>query len=101
MIACIIFSLLYLQNLTEEDEIEQLFFESNMDMMQRSELMVLEFDEETQSFPCRKCGHLFYSTEALENHDNTSHGNDKRFSCGNCDKEFRKDQHKLLYKVHC
>ena len=28
--------------------------------------MVLKFDEETLSFPCRKCGHLFYSTEALE-----------------------------------
>ena len=79
MIACIIFFLLYLQNLTKEDEIEQLLLESDMDMIQRNELMVLEFDEETRSFPCRKCEHLFYSAEALENHDNTAHGNDNAF----------------------
>ena len=78
-----------------------MFFESDIDMIQRDELMVLEFDEETRSLPCRKCGHLTYSTEALENHDKTSHGNDKRFSCQNCNKEFRKNQHKLLHEGHC
>ena len=62
--------------------------------------MTLEFDEETHSFPCRKCEHLFYSAEALQNHDVTSHGNEKRFSCRNCCKEFRKDRHKLLHEGH-
>ena len=66
--------LLYLQNLTEEEEIEPLFLESEIDLIQRDGLVVLEYDEETPSFPCRKRGHLFYSAEALESHDNTSHG---------------------------
>ena len=66
--------MLYLQNLTEEEEIEPLFLESEIDLIQRDGLVVLEYDEETPSFPCRKRGHLFYSAEALESHDNTSHG---------------------------
>lgn len=78
-----------------------MFFESDIDMIQRDELMVLEFDEETRSLPCRKCGHLTCSTEALENHDKTSHGNDKRFSCRNYNKEFRKDRRKLLHEGYC
>ena len=37
----------------------------------------------------------------LENHDNTSHGNDKCFYCRNYNKEFHKDHHKRLHEVHC
>ena len=36
-----------------------MFSESDQYMIQRDEPMTLEFDEETRSFPCRKCGHLF------------------------------------------
>ena len=60
--------------MTEEEEIEPLFLESEIYLIQRDRLVVLEFDEETPSFPCRKQGHLFYSAEALESHDNTSYG---------------------------
>ena len=35
-----------------------MFLERDMDMIQGDGLMVLEFDEETRSFPCKKCGHL-------------------------------------------
>ena len=87
--------------MAEEEEIERLLIESDMGMIPREELMVLEFDEETRSFSCRKYDHLFYSAEALENHDKTSHGNDKCFSCRSCNKEFPKDRHKLLHEGHC
>ena len=71
----------YLQNSVEEEEIERLLSESDQYMILRDEPMTLEFDEEARSFPCLKYGHLFYSAEALQNHDVTSHGNEKRFSC--------------------
>lgn len=97
MITCLIFSSvlfsLYLQNLTEAEEIEWLLLENDFEY----ELVALEFDEETWSFPCRKCGHLFYSAETLGNHDNISHTNDKRLSLQDCNKEFCKDRH----KGHC
>ena len=89
----------YLQNSVEEEEIERLFRESDQYMILRDKPMTLEFDKETRSFPCRKCGHLFYSAEALQNHGVNSHGNEKSFSCRNYNKEFRKDRHKLLHKV--
>ena len=63
--------------------------------------MVLEFDEETRSFPCKKCGHLIHSAEALENYENTSHGNDKCFYCRNYNKGFHKNHHEPLHEVHC
>lgn len=101
MITCLIFSSvlfsLHLQNLTEVEEIEWLLLENDVDMIPRDEIVVFsEFDEETW-ISCRKCGHLFYSAEALGNHDNISHANDKRFPLQNCNKDFCKDRH----KGHC
>ena len=37
---------LYLQDLAEQEEIKRMLLESNMDMMPRDDLIVLEFDEE-------------------------------------------------------
>ena len=96
----IIFSF-HLQNSIEEEEIERLIRESDGYMVPRGEPMTPEFDEETRSFPSQKCLHLFYSAEALQNHNVTLHGNIKRFSCRNCNKEFRKGSHKLLHEGHC
>ena len=85
LFSCIICSSIlfsfYLQNSVEDEQIERFFSESDQYMIQRDEPMTLEFDEETRSFPCRKCGHLFYSAKALQNHDITSHGNEKYFFC--------------------
>ena len=54
-----------LQDLAEQVEIERTFLESNMDMITRDQLLVLEFDEEMQSFLCRKRGHLFHSADPV------------------------------------
>ena len=42
-----------------------MLLESNMDMITIDELIVLEFDEEMQSFHCRKRDHLFHTADPV------------------------------------
>ena len=62
--------------------------------------LIIAYEEET-SFPCRRCGHLYYSETELHRLINGFHGDKRRWYCQHCHKEFRKDRNKLLDEGHC
>ena len=58
--------------------------------------LLVAYEEET-SFPCKICGALYYSGAQQERHIATYHPNKGRY-CKHCQKEFRKDNNKLLHE---
>ena len=62
--------------------------------------LIIAYEDET-SFPCRLCGHLYYSETELHRLINGFHEDKRRWYCQHCHKEFRKDRNKLLHEGHC
>ena len=63
--------------------------------------LIIAYEEETRSFPCRLCGHLYYSETELHRHINGFHQEKRRWYSQHCHKEVHKDRNKLLHEGHC
>ena len=63
--------------------------------------LIVAYEEEARSFPCRLCGHLYYSETELDWYIKGFHEGKRRWYCQHCHKEFRKDRNKLLHEGHC
>ena len=80
---------------------EQLLRKSGRDMAVIDHPLITAYEEETRSFSCRLCGHLYYSETELHRHINGFHQEQRRWYCQHCHKEFCKDRNKLLHERHC
>ena len=93
--------LLFQQNLQEsliESQLEQLFRESDRDMAVKDHPLIIVYEEETRSFPCRLCGHMYYNETELDRHIKGFYEEKRKWYCQHCHKEFLKDRNKLLHE---
>ena len=61
--------------------LESLFRGTDHNKISVDSPLVVAYEEETRSFPCRICGALYYSGAQLERHIATYHANERRYCC--------------------
>ena len=81
--------------------LERLIRQTDRDMTLIDSPLVVAYEEETGTFPFRICGALQHSGAQLERHITTYNANERRYCFKHCQKEFGKDNNKLLHERCC
>ena len=78
-----------------------MFRKTDHNMILFNSPQVVAYEEKTRNLPYRICRALYDSGARLERHIAIYHGNERRYCCKHCQKEFRKDNNKLLLELYC